>query len=382
MTHGGPEDTSGGPDLWNAALGEANDPTNPKFTGTLPYVPHTRHWVRPVRNTAIAVLVIVVIAVGIVVATKSSPTKDAGAPVGSVSIAPPPTGTSTQGSTGGAVPVANTAAAHAAQLAQALTAVTSWAQLVPFLKDVSSQGVSLACLNVSSSNESKCKFGAKPASHHAVLVGDAAALNYLPAIVTELGPHGWDVQVLTQANCPLSHVAITIDKKLDTACADHHAFVTSQINSIKPTLIFSSDSPTDLSYATAPPKPRGKPRERPGDAFIGGLKSAAASYDEVGKVVLIASPPGSKKLSECIVGVPSPKGCAAGPSTEWKSYLALERGAVSGHADVIDPTGYFCHLDRCPAIVGVTPVYIDAIRLSQAFAKSLSFVFAPYIATK
>jgi len=383
MTHSGPEDYPGGPDAWNAALGEATDPASPSLNGANPYAQHTRYWVRPVRNIAIALLALAVVGLGVYVLVSSSkPAKDAGAQVSSVSIAPPPTASDTPGSTGGAVTVANTADAHATQLTQALTAATSWAQLVPFLKNVSSQGVSLACLNVTSSNESKCKFGAKPASHHAVLLGDAAALNYLPAIVAELGAHGWDVQVLTQANCPLSHVTITINKTEDSACSDHHSFVTSQINSIKPALIFSSDSLIDLSYATAPPKPKGKPREKPEDAFISGLKSAAEHYDEVGKVVVIGAPPGTKRLADCIAGVPSPKGCVASPGSEWKAYLSLERSAVAGHADFIDPTNYFCHLDRCPAIVGVTPVYIDGVRVSEAFAKSLSFVFAPYIATK
>jgi hypothetical protein len=108
------------------------------------------------------------------------------------------------------------------------------------------------------------------------------------------------------------------------------------------------------------------------------MTSAAESYAKVGKVVVIGSAPGTKRISDCQAGTSAPKGCVDGLRTSWKDYQTLERKAVSGHADYIDPTSYFCHLERCPAIVGVTPVYIDGTRLSQAFATSLSFVFAPY----
>src|SRR3954462_15120938 len=102
MTHGSPEDQPGGQDAWNAALGEANDPANPRFTGAFPYAHHTRYWMRPARNIALTLLVIGAVATGIVLVTRSSPTKDAGAPVGTVSISTPPSVTPTQGSTAGA----------------------------------------------------------------------------------------------------------------------------------------------------------------------------------------------------------------------------------------------------------------------------------------
>ena len=128
-------------------------------------------------------------------------------------------------------------------------------------------------------------------------------------------------------------------------------------------------------------KPRGKPREKPETAFIAGLTSAAGEYAQVGKVVVIGSPPGTKRLSDCISGVPSPKGCVTSLRSEWKDYQTLERSAVSGHATYVDPTNGFCHVGRCPAIVGVTPVYIDGTRVSTAFSKSLSYLFTPFAST-
>lgn len=374
-----PEQYSGSQAAWQAALGEATDPTSPSLSHPVGTPRRRRQLPRKVRNLLLTLIVLAGIGGGTyALVGRSSPAPpNAGAPVGGTTVPSAP-------ATSGPVPVANTAVDHAVQLEQALTSATSWAQLAPFLKNVSDQGVSLACLNVTTSNERSCRFGAKPAQHHAVLVGDVAALNWLPAIVTELAPNGWDVQVLTMANCPLSRVQLTINKVVDTACAAHHAFISAQLASIRPALIFSSDSEVDLSYATLPAKPKSKAqqREKPADAFTSGMSGVVAGYAKVGKVVVIGSPPGTKRLSDCLTGVPAPKGCVDGLRSSWKNYQALEHKAVTGDADYIDPTAYFCHLDRCPAIVGVTPVYIDGTRLTDAFAKSLSFVFAPYATAK
>jgi hypothetical protein len=105
------------------------------------------------------------------------------------------------------------------------------------------------------------------------------------------------------------------------------------------------------------------------------------SYAKIGKVVVIGSPPGAKRLSDCIASVASPKACVTPLRSTWQDYQTLERTAVAAHATYIDPTNYFCHLGRCPAIVGVTPVYIDGVLVSNAFAKSLGFVFAGYSKT-
>jgi hypothetical protein len=196
--------------------------------------------------------------------------------------------------------------------------------------------------------------------------------------VAGLEPHGWDVQVLTEANCPVSLVDITINNVVNTACAAHHQFVGAQIAAIKPALIFTSDSEIDLEYATAPPKPKGEPREKSETAFIAGLTSAVTNYAKVGKVVVVGSPPGARRITDCVASVSSPKGCVSPLRSTWQDYQTLERNAVSSHATYVDPTTYFCHLGRCPSIVGVTPVYIDGVRVSDAFAKSLDFVFAPY----
>lgn len=272
-----------------------------------------------------------------------------------------------------------TAQAHTIQLEQALTTQVTWGQLAPFLKNIANQGVSTTCLNVTATNEAACRFGAKPASHHAVIIGDAAALDWMPAIVAELAPHGWDVQVLTEARCPVSVVAITINNVVNTACAAHHSFVASQIATLKPSLIFASDEEIDLAYATAPPKPKGLPRQKPEDSYKAGLASAVESFAKVGKVVVIGSAPGGKRVTDCEAGTGSPKGCVASVRSSWQAYQTLVRTVVAGHADYLDPTTFFCHLGKCPAVVGVVPQYIDGVRMSAAYSKSLAFVFAPYI---
>jgi len=95
--------------------------------------------------------------------------------------------------------------------------------------------------------------------------------------------------------------------------------------------------------------------------------------------VLIAAPPGSKVISECETGVPLPKACVASVRSDWQAYVKLESESVHGQADYLDPTDAFCHLGRCPAIVGTVPVYTDGVRMTDAFSASLAYLFAPYV---
>ena len=361
---------------WQAVFGDVNDPTDPRFAEgyQLPRQPR-RRWAWRLRNTLIALVIVAVIGGGLVAFISRGNTKspDAGLPV-SAGITP----TASAGSS--APPPPNSASTQAIKLAEALTVPTTWAQLAPFLTNLNTAGEPTTCLNVTSTNESACKFGAKSAAHHAVLIGDAAALDWMPAIVAELAPHGWDVQVLTEVNCPISKVAITINDVVDANCAAHQSFIASQLASIKPTLIFASDSESDLAYATAPAKPKGKPREKPEDAFTSGLTSAVEAYNDYGKVVVIGSPPGSKPISGCRTSTALPKSCVAAVRSAWTDYQHLEATAVSGHADVINPVSAFCYQGKqCPAIVGVVPVYTDGVRMTVAFAKTLGYLFAPYV---
>lgn len=376
MTTPGPRHSASDDDRWDAALGEAVDPANPHFEPGVVYQPGTApaRWPRVARQVLLVVVILAVLAGGAyaLIGKKSKTPADAGSDI----VTAPLTASSAPHS---AVTVANTATEHAAQLAGALTANTNWGQLAPFLKDIAKAGVPTTCLNVSSSNVAQCRFGAKPASHHAALIGDAAALDYMPALVAALQPKGWDLQVLTEANCPAAKVAITINGVPDTACTDHHKFVLDELASLKPTLIVTSDQDIDLAYATAPPKPKGEPRQTSHDAFVSGLTSSVEKFAEYGKVLVINSPPGTKPITDCQAGSPPPKACASTVRPAWQAYGRLVRDTVEKHATYIDPLPYFCADGKCPAIVGVTPTYINGARLSLAFSKSLSFVFAPYV---
>ena len=369
---------SGAGSAWQAVFGDVNDPTDPRFAAE--YAPPTRpprRWAHLLRTTGVTVLILGVL-VGVVVAFVGR--GNTSSPQAGLSVSAPITPSSIA-STGPSSSASTAAQAQDIRLAQALLVNTSWAQLAPYLQNLATSGVAGGCLNVVAHNEAQCRFGAKAALHHAVLLGDAAALDWLPAVVAELAPHGWDVQVLTYADCPVSRVAITVNGALDDQCADHRAFITAQLAALKPTLIIGSDSDSDLALATAPPKPKGAPREKPAVAFTAGLSAAVSAYKAYGKVVLIASAPGGKDVTDCQAAVALPKACVSAVRPAWQAYQALERAALKGQADYIDPTAAFCHDQRCPAVVGTSAVYTNGTRMTEAWSRSLGYLFAAYVGT-
>ena len=391
MTSQGPDPRFRGDDAWTAALGDVIDPANPKVGGEYEFAPRPRRWPRTVRRVILVLIVLAGIGGGTYAFLgHNKKTPDAGAPVtvGPLPGASSSAGSGTPSTSSTAPPPADTAAANQLQLKLATTEETSWAQLTPFLTNLAKEGVSQACANVTSTNESSCRFGAKPASHHAVLIGDATALNYLPAILAGLEPHGYDVQVLTLTNCPTARVAITVDGVLQSACDDHHTFVSQQIAAIKPSLIISSDAEVDFEYATPPPKPKGKPREKPDVAYTSGLTSAVEDYSKIGKVVVVSPAPGAKHIADCKTVPTAPaKGCLASIGSSWTDFKATQINAVSKYASYLDTSKLLCYypttagsVPKCPAIVGVTPVYVDGAILTQAYSSSLGFAFAPYAA--
>ena len=378
MTSQGGGQRSQRDDAWQAVFGDVNDPTDPRFAADYaPPGPPPRRRAGQLRTALISIVALgAIIAVVAVFVARGNSTPDAGASVGA-GITP-----STDAAGSSSAAAATAAAQQDLRLQQALTVNTGWGQLAPYLANLASAGVGDACLTVTPANAKSCLFGAKPAAHHAVLVGDAAALDWMPAIVAELAPHGWDVQVLTEVNCPVSTVATTVNGAPDDKCADHHAFVKAELAAIHPALIFASDSPADLAYATAPPKPKNSPRQKSTDAFSDGVTSAVSTYRAYGKVVLIGSAPGGKAISQCQSSVSLPKACVSSVRTAWQAYQVLERNAAKGQADSLDPTAAFCHDDHCPAVVGTTAVYTNGVRMTAAWSKSLAYLFAAYVGVR
>jgi hypothetical protein len=96
-----------------------------------------------------------------------------------------------------------------------------------------------------------------------------------------------------------------------------------------------------------------------------------------GRAVMLGAPPGAKNLQICATKVSVPADCTATPSGHFDQMNAAEAAAAeAAGAKYVDTKAWFCASNRCPAVIGTTPVYWDGQHLTGIYSKSLSAFMA------
>jgi lysophospholipase L1-like esterase len=95
------------------------------------------------------------------------------------------------------------------------------------------------------------------------------------------------------------------------------------------------------------------------------------------RVIVLAPPPETGNLQSCFTRLSDPKDCSRPVSDRWRSYARAEQAAVAGLAAFVDSRPWFCAGDRCPAVVGDSPVLFDGRHLSAEYAAALAPLMAP-----
>jgi peptidoglycan/LPS O-acetylase OafA/YrhL len=261
-----------------------------------------------------------------------------------------------------------------AQIERSLDA-SDWPPLRPPLDGISFAGapewIEDKCDNVNAGNLDRCRYGPTGAPRSAALVGDSMAISWLPALRAVLEPRGFDIQVLTRNQCPAPQLSFFRDRPEEpfTECAEHKEWAIEQVRKLRPELVLVSSSITLLDQQVA--QPEGELRY---ERWRDGLVQTLTRLDAVaGEVVVLGAPPRAGNLQECVTRLSEPADCTEQVSDTWRGVRAAESAAAArAGATFVDPEPWFCVDDRCPAVVGSTPVYTDGRHLTAAYARRLA----------
>jgi peptidoglycan/LPS O-acetylase OafA/YrhL len=221
------------------------------------------------------------------------------------------------------------------------------------------------CFDVGEWNVDRCVFGDADAPRRAVLLGDSVAGAWLPGLRAAMEPEGWSIQTLTMGQCPNVDAPTLYQGRPYTECADHRAWALDLIDRTRPELVVLSHTyDTDLADPTAD-----KAR-----VWREGLTSVVQRIQQSGaRVVVLTAPPAGSNLQTCATTVSTPADCVQEPPRRFLQQVAIEQDvARTTGALHVDPERWFCADDRCPAVVGSTPVYADGLHMTAEYAERIA----------
>lgn len=216
-----------------------------------------------------------------------------------------------------------------------------------------------------STDASGCQIGADASAPVVALFGDSHAAQWYPALegLAEAGEIRLEVD--TKSSCPSVSVNLFRDGSPYTECAEWRTGVIERLAAEPPTLVLLSNygradlHVSDSQYASA---------------WGDGLQETIDALSSSEVAVLSDTPDMGSTPAICLSANLDDAAACARPVTEAinQEVRAVEQ-AVSG-ATYLDFTGYFCDEQTCPAVIGSTLVYRDAIHMTATFSSELSEV--------
>jgi peptidoglycan/LPS O-acetylase OafA/YrhL len=254
----------------------------------------------------------------------------------------------------------------------------SWDGLDDVLDDLPSQVAPEwkpdGCINVVDENLDQCVYGDRAGARTAVVIGDSVAVSWMQGIRGALDD-GWRIQMLTFGECPAPTVATARNTRTRgtefKACTEHRAWTVEQVKRIKPDLLIASSQPTFAgrivgieSYDSAANYA----------AWQRGMtETLRALKPHSGRMVVLAAPPKSGNLQECVTRRGSPRDCVLPLSRHWTGVSGAERAASrETGATYVDTQAWHCHERRCPAVVDGASVMWDGAHITWMWSRRLA----------
>jgi peptidoglycan/LPS O-acetylase OafA/YrhL len=224
-----------------------------------------------------------------------------------------------------------------------------------------------------------CGYGDPTSPLTVVLFGDSHAAQWFPTFERLAESNDWRLVVLTKIHCPAVDHAIwdPYDKRAYPECTDWRQAAIARIGELRPDLVVVSGSRSALLDIDHEPIPATE-AEDVWDAALG--RTLATVVGEARNVVVLGDTPrGVEDPPVCLSGHSNDALACASPVTSAvdRGHQEAERAAAEATgATFIDPTGWLCPSEPCPAVIGGVLVYRDADHITQTFASAL----APYLA--
>ena len=236
------------------------------------------------------------------------------------------------------------------------------------------------CLrNYQQVGQPECAMGDAASTNTVALVGDSNAAMWTPGFERVAKQRHWRLEMMAKGGCPLLDLPIFshVLKKDYKDCYQWRAEITARLRIEHPKLIVLTMS---RIYGPRYWIPSGFESYDP--AWIASLTRSVQQLRATGAHVLVLGPmpyPESNVpvcLSEHLDDATacSPRRSVAVDDPGIKAEAAAVKAGGGQYADV---TELFCTAERCPSIVGITPVYLDRYHMTLEYAALL----APVIAT-
>jgi hypothetical protein len=250
--------------------------------------------------------------------------------------------------------------------AVALTAEPTATDFVPSNRDPAvvelwseRDGVAAACdLDLATPDDEPCFLGDLSSATTVAVLGDSHAGMWLPAVLAFADSHGWRLEVDVTQGC-----SVLYDDGRST-CDDHRAAVLDRLAREKPAVVVLVD------YARHS-LDRGYTLDSWSDAARDTLRRLRSS-----QVLLFAETPRPRgEADSCLAQhVDDVRPCEPDPGdSTFRDFFdaghALADAEGTGFVDLLP---LLCWDDRCPVIVGRTPVYYDENHLTGRFVSSIT----------
>ncbi|MFT4216802.1 MAG: SGNH hydrolase domain-containing protein [Micropruina sp.] len=257
---------------------------------------------------------------------------------------------------------------------EAAVVATAWPKLNPSLDELAGSRAAEwnACAKVSADKEATCRFGkGKDPKKTVAILGDSAAISWIPAARAGFESKGWTVQGLTFDDCPAARIDVVStgrDMGFTESCRAHQQFALARAKALKPAIVIISTTNETLTRIVGAQGAEASAAFQ--QAETAAIKSLASKDT---KVIVVAPPPNRQNIKACATPLSSPPDCLSDVTTSWNTLKTLEQDAAKqGGAVYLDTQPWTCTVDgQCPAFIGTTPVTTDGVHLTNTMSRRL-----------
>jgi peptidoglycan/LPS O-acetylase OafA/YrhL len=352
--------------------------------GTLRLIENPIRFAAPLRRSALRSLAVGGVATAVAVCVGIALLVFVPAPVGRGLATQTLTGTLGPPLVGGTIDQYNAAIGRA--YAQVQTAVAASADLNdvpsnldPSLADTAAEAKQRiyfnGCLrNYQQIGQPECAMGDTASTTTVALVGDSNAAMWTTGLERVATQRHWRLEMMAKGGCPLLDLPIfshVLHKDFQD-CYQWRAEITARLRTEHPKLIVLSNS---RIYGERYWIPSGFTVYSP--AYLASLTRSVQQLRDTGAQVLVLGPipyPQSN-VPTCLSGhLDDATACSPPRSAAVDDPgIAAEAVAVkAGGGQYADLTELFCTAERCPSIVGITPVYLDRYHATIEYAALLA----------
>ncbi|WAL40114.1 acyltransferase family protein [Brevibacterium sp. BRM-1] len=202
------------------------------------------------------------------------------------------------------------------------------------------------------------------------VVGDSHASMWVPALKRAYEGTDWKIVVYLHNSCPFSLQPRALEERGTSTCTAPNRTVLSDLIASKPDRVLMTNLAVDDFTRHANERVAG----------VWGYEQVMRPLRRAGIDVVALQdapqPPGGDSVADCVSAhSDDPNACSFKRSDSLEDTGANQAMAAAaknvGGILTVKPTGLFCTLDECPAVIGSVLVYRDANHVSATYAKTL-----------